>query len=469
MYDYIDFWQVYIAAEELPDQQYFIVGNNAGYWLSDNFMWVVILNAEGDTTLDVHISTGDSSVYYLGRQAIIQTQPDFLYIAGTRSYEDDNIHNGYLMKLTTTGVRLWEKPFAGAKFDALDALVMTANNDLVLAGTSFSFGDSTWGNTYVVKTDTAGELIWQKSLGINNFPERCWSMDTTADGGCILAGVQGFDSQENIFVIKIDSLGNQKWKKTFGAANGNNFFPRIRALRNGDFLLTTGLKISTNGSNKAYITRLSPTGSKMWERYYSSGDLHSLFGFSTEVFDGSLVSSGALMEFDANGNYWVLGTLTKIDALGNLLWQRKYYTRHDIDNYFFSMIPTSDEGFLMYGFAYRPDNYRSDAWVVKVDSLGCLEPGCAGSVAAPEAEATAVALNIYPNPVAERFTVETPDEPMLGLRLCDLSGRVLDDVQFFRQYPVREYRLSLAGQPPGVYVLSVRTDKGWVGRKVVKQ
>ncbi|MBK8192772.1 MAG: T9SS type A sorting domain-containing protein [Lewinellaceae bacterium] len=65
--------------------------------------------------------------------------------------------------------------------------------------------------------------------------------------------------------------------------------------------------------------------------------------------------------------------------------------------------------------------------------------------------------------------MESPDEPLPGLRLFDLNGRVLDDVQFFRQYPVREYRLSLAGQPPGVYVLSVRTDKGWVGRKVVKQ
>ena len=101
------------------------------------------------------------------------------------------------------------------------------------------------------------------------------------------------------------------------------------------------------------------------------------------------------------------------------------------------------------------------------DSLGCLEPGCAGSVAAPEPGA-AIGLSIRPNPVADWLTVASPEAVLLGLRLTDLSGRVLEDVQFFRQHGLQEYRLSLAALPPGLYVLSVRTEKGWVGEQVVK-
>ena len=175
------------------------------------------------------------------------------------------------------------------------------------------------------------------------------------------------------------------------------------------------------------------------------------------------------MEFDStNNNYWVLGTLSKTDEQGNLMWQRKYYTRHDLDNYFFGMIPTSDMGFLMYGFAYRNGNEQQDAWAVKVDSLGCLEPGCAGSVAAPEPGA-AIGLDIRPNPTADWLTVASPEAVLLGLRLTGMTGRVVEDVQFFRQYAQREYRFSLAALPPGTYVLSVRTDKGWVSEQVVKQ
>ena len=175
------------------------------------------------------------------------------------------------------------------------------------------------------------------------------------------------------------------------------------------------------------------------------------------------------MELDPTyPNYYVvLGALTKTDAEGNLIWQRKYYTRHDIDNYFFCMTPTSDAGFLMGGFAYRDGNNRQDAWAVKVDSLGCLEPGCAGSVAAPEPGAT-IGLAIRPNPTADWLTVASPEAILLGLRLTDLTGRVVEDVQFFRQHGLREYHLSLAALPPGAYVLSVRTEKGWVSEKVVK-
>jgi hypothetical protein len=283
-----------------------------------------------------------------------------------------------------------------------------------------------------------------------------------------LAGIQGFYTQENVFVIKIDSLGNQKWKKTFGGTIGNDIFPRIRSLKNGDFLLTTGLKTSANGLKKAYIARLSPTGSKLWDKYYPVEQWHSWFWFSTELPNGNLVNAGGLMEFDSTiNNYTELGTLTNTDAQGNLIWQRKYYTRHDRNNYFFGMIPTSDAGFLMYGFAFNDNNDQQDAWAVKVDSLGCLEPGCAGSVAAPEPGA-AIGLKVWPNPAVNWLTVEAQDGLLLGLRLSDMSGRVIEDVQFFRQHAEQEYRLSLAALPPGVYLLSVRTDKGWASEKVVK-
>lgn len=374
------------------------------------------------------------------------------------------------MKLDEDGGRVWQKTYGGNKFDSFDAMTLNSQGGLVAAGASLSLGDSSWGNIYVVKTDTAGEVVWQKSLGINNFPERCFSMDTTSDGGYVLAGVQGFDSQENNFVIKIDSLGNQKWKKTFGGPTGNNTFPRIRALRNGDFLLTTALTAAT-GFRRAYIARLSPTGSKLWEKYYPTGDLQSWFGFSIEPPGGNFILEGGFSEFDSLSNqWWDRATLTKINGQGELIWQRKFYTRQDLPSYFFGLASTSDAEFMAYGFGFRTDNNRQDAWVVKVDSLGCLEPGCAGGVAAPEpgAAVAEAGLRLWPNPASNWLTVESEEDILLGLRLSDMSGRVVEDVQFFRQHQVREHRLSLAALPAGVYVLSVRTDKGWASERVVK-
>ncbi|MBK8192780.1 MAG: T9SS type A sorting domain-containing protein [Lewinellaceae bacterium] len=466
LYDENDMWQGFAAAAEIDDvSNYLIAGRNIGFSISVHYIWICTISSEGDTIANARIASGDSSGYYIGIQSLVPISMGY-YLAGSSVKYVNQIpfSDGYLMRLDHTGNRIWEKSFGGDKFDAFDSMVMDKEKNLVMAGTSYNFSDTLEGDIYVVKTDTTGEVIWQKSWGVNNFQERCWGIDTTADGGYVITGARALTHNPAFLSSK-----STAWETSSGKEFQRKRIPHIKTLQNGDFLLTTGAPV--NGSiDQAKIVRISPAGNILWLKHFPGKEWHAWFSYPAETSNGALVMAGGEMEFDStNGNYWVLGTLTKTDAQGNLIWKRQYYTRHDLDNYFFGMIPTSDLGFLMYGFAYRDSNNRQDAWVVKVDSLGCLEPGCEGSVAAPEAEATAVALNIYPNPTTDRFTVESPGEPMLGLRLFDLNGRVLDDVQFFRQYPVREYRLSLAGQPPGVYVLSVRTDKGWVGRKVVKQ
>ena len=44
------------------------------------------------------------------------------------------------------------------------------------------------------------------------------------------------------------------------------------------------------------------------------------------------------------------------------------------------VLPTPDGGFIAvgaaYGVSHNGQSYGQDAWVIKVDSMGCLEPGC---------------------------------------------------------------------------------------------
>lgn len=473
LFDENDLWQGFAAGIEKSDKNYLLAGVNIGFWWSDFYIWNCVVNSQGDTIATARIKSGDSSTYYIGFQALVRENKCF-FLAGTQEEYVNQIQkdDGYLMKLDEKGGRVWQRNYGGSDFDGFDAMTMNAQKDLILAGVSFSFSDSTQGDVYVVKTDTAGEAIWEKTLGDNNFPERCFNVDTTADGGFVLAGVQGFEfGGQDIFVIKITGDGEFVWKKTFGyPQKDDSHFPRVRCLKNGDILLTTALRPNIDNRAHAYITRLSSSsGNTIWEKYYPGTDWNTWFNFAIELPGGNLVSAGGIMELDPTypNYYTVLGALTKTDAEGNLIWKRKYYTRHDIDNYFFCMTPTSDAGFLMGGFAYRDDNNRQDAWAVKVDSLGCLEPGCDSSVAASEANVVGW-LHVYPNPASAWITVEAQDEPMLGLRLTDIDGHTVEDVQFFRQHLIRQYKFSVATLPPGTYILSVRTDKGWASEKVVK-
>ncbi|MFN0215700.1 MAG: T9SS type A sorting domain-containing protein [Saprospiraceae bacterium] len=469
LFDENDFLQGFVAAAETEEGNLVLSGSNIGHSWKDFFLWNITLDTYGDTLYTRKITFGDSAAYTPGRNTLVKNGGGY-FLGGTYNDYSNNETDACLIKLNDLGERIWHKKFGGARIDIWDCMLRAQDDNLIMAGYSSSFGDPSWGNAYIVKTDTNGEIIWQKSFGQNNFPERIFAVDTTADGGFVFSGVQGYDGSQDIFLIKTNSAGDQLWKRLYGFPQADdNTFPRIRTLKNGNYLLTTAL-IPNGNFHKAYMACVSPTGAKLWEKYYPGAEADSWFGFSTELPNGDLVISGTVLEFDTvfNSNFWVRGTLTKTDATGNLIWQRKYYTQPNHSNYFFAMTPVSDGGFLMYGFAYHDNNNRHDAWAVKVDSFGCLEPGCQTVPVQEPGEENTVPISVWPNPVITTLQIESPEVVLLGLRLSDLQGRVLEDIQFFRTDQVKDYCLPLAAYPAGVYILALRTDKGWVTKKVVR-
>jgi hypothetical protein len=348
-------------------------------------------------------------------------------------------------------------------------VVATQDGGLLMAGSTPSFGDPVRGNTYLVKTDQAGMVLWETTDGQVNFPERVFAADTTADSGFVLAGVQGFDGFQDIFLQKITANGDPLWRRIYGFPQGDdNTFPRVRTLRNGNCLLTTALRPGNTGIRQAYMACIDPAGNKLWEKFYPAPQWHSDFGFAAEQPNGDLVIGGAIMEFDTSFNtgFWVRGALYKTDAEGNLIWRRTYYTRPDQDNYQFGMIPLSDAGFLMYGFAYRNNNNRQDAWVVRADAYGCLEPGCQ-TLPAPELP-DAAKMDLFPNPAGAYTTLNSPDAPLLQVVCCDAQGRVLDDLQLMRQDEIRTITLPLSNYSPGHYRVLMHTEKGWTSATLIK-
>ncbi|QQR87873.1 MAG: T9SS type A sorting domain-containing protein [Flavobacteriales bacterium] len=78
---------------------------------------------------------------------------------------------------------------------------------------------------------------------------------------------------------------------------------------------------------------------------------------------------------------------------------------------FNDVIPTLDNGFVAVGSVFgsasgnNPPGYTQDIWVVKVDSMGCIEPGC-HLITGVQSHVTNLqgALVAWPNPVAHGTT-----------------------------------------------------------------
>ena len=115
LYDENNLWQGFGAAVETSDKNYLLVGVNSGFWWNDFYIWSCTVNLQGDTIVSAKIKSGDSSTYYIGRQAVIRENKHF-FMSGSQVEYDNQVlqySNGYLMKLSEKGERIWQRNYGG--------------------------------------------------------------------------------------------------------------------------------------------------------------------------------------------------------------------------------------------------------------------------------------------------------------------------------------------------------------------
>ncbi|MBP6185889.1 MAG: T9SS type A sorting domain-containing protein [Saprospiraceae bacterium] len=171
------------------------------------------------------------------------------------------------------------------------------------------------------------------------------------------------------------------------------------------------------------------------------------------------------------------GFLAKFKFSGEYEWTRNYLI---IDTKFdwhqlFDMKRTSDGGFVLVGQAIDMTSETPDpsqqAWLLKVDSFGCLVPGCQIVSPVQDVAPTSLDVRLYPNPVRDGQTAIYIGEQALGdamVTFIDLQGRLLKSWPIHHQEPTT-YLLDLPPVSTGMYILQVQAGQlMWTERVIVE-
>jgi hypothetical protein len=462
LYDYNNNYQSTFTILEVQSGGYIIGAKNTGPEYSDNKLLLYRLDAYGSQLWQKEIYT-EGFIYYFDYGSMLRLPDGNYLLGGTIKEISTQLADAFLIKMDTSGNLLWTKTYGIAdKNDSFSNFALTPDSARVMICGQTRRTDAS-GNIWLLKTNLDGDMVWETEYQVQGW-QHGQHLAMLGDGSFLLAVHFGNSSIYQYKVYKISASGQIIWERKLGTEYDDDGSPKIVALPDGSGLFTGAVGTTSSSKNIAYVAKLSPVGEIVWEKKHAAGITSSAFAQPVLLENGKAILSGGVTLDLINQIKYV--RLWKIDAEGEILWERIYSYNESNPNYIYHQIGTSDGGIAGVGFSHATGTLQ-DIWMLKVDSLGCLEPGCDGSVAAPEPGA-AIGLSIRPNPVTDWLTVASPEAVLLGLRLTDLSGRVLEDVQFFRQHGLREYHLSLAALPPGLYVLSVRTEKGWVGEQVVK-
>lgn len=173
------------------------------------------------------------------------------------------------------------------------------------------------------------------------------------------------------------------------------------------------------------------------------------------------------------------GFLAKVNMDGQLQWIRRYLGTVDSkgpDHKIFDAELLSDGSIFLVGEStdlYYEEPPGQRGWLLKVDSFGCLVPGCQEVMSVLDADAGSMDVRLYPNPVnpGNELAIYIGQEDNLGeitLRLYDWQGTLLLQQTVSHIGPTT-YLLPLPlSLLPGKYVFqAIAGGRIWSGKVVV--
>jgi len=279
-----------------------------------------------------------------------------IYVAGRTLSFGGSRSNIFLLKYSGDGVLDWNRTWGGPSYNGCFAI--TANDEgLYLAGYTYIGGNNN-ANVALLKYDFYGNLVWARTWGgAEDAVGRGVSLD--GRGAVYVTGyLRGNTTTKNSFLLKYDQLGELMWNKTFGVEGVNALSVGV-----GDGIYVGGTnEIIKNNlwSSEMFLTKFNETGSIQWSRTWGSNPVNDCWAVS--VNGENIYQAGTTV--DVSGIYY--SVLRDYDPSGSLRFN--VTGRRSEGEYVWGVSQGGDYIYLV-GYIYRTD-FSNDVLVAKFAADG---------------------------------------------------------------------------------------------------
>ena len=423
------------------------------------------------------------------------SQINLMYLGRTASNDLDVSGNhgsfdAWLVRTRTNGTILSQKCIGGTGWeDGFDFIEMPDKGFMICGISSSDTIDSLpTGNhgsfdAWVVRTDSIGNIIWNKMYG-GSGEDWFTSIVKTFDGNFVLSGfttsadgdITINHGQSDYFMMKIDTSGNVIWNKTYGGSDQEYCYKVIQTKDSG--LVFTGYtysfdgdvlgNVSSSGVSDVWLIKTNSNGNVLWKYCYGSSGEELSYSIYEDAAGNIIVP--AFVTFDDNSavgcgihgsccDPWVF----MVDSTGNLLWQ-KCFGSNSADGAFSSIVKgTGNEYFLAgqvsqsSGDATGYHGGDEEIWLIQIK-----DNSLSNNV---ESFNTNGEVTVTPSVFTEKIKINSflkinsaEVYNITGVKVFASSAEIYNDGE-----------LELGELKPGLYILFVQTDIGNYMFKIIKE
>lgn len=338
------------------DGGYVLAGSTTSFGAGLSDFWLAKTDSSGTMNWNrTYGGAGDDIA-----TAIIQVGDGFAILGMTSSFGADGF-DYWLIKVNSNGNMFWNKTYGGVANDFGTSVIQTNDDGYALIGWTNSFGAG-GEDLWLVKTDSSGNMIWNKTYG-SNYNDEAHDLVQTGDGGYLIAGDTAFASgNEDAWLVKVGSNGSMLWNHTFGGPALDTFLSLVQ-LKDGSIALSGYTSSYGSGSNDAWLVKTDSTGTLQWNKTYGGPNDEQAYSLINADEGGFALVGQTAVEIQKN--YW----LVKTNPSGNIQWKIK--NNATMDNFAYSLVQAKDSGYVLSGTANTKDN-GEDFLLVKVNATSAI-------------------------------------------------------------------------------------------------
>ncbi len=190
----------------------------------------------------------------------------------------DNMPGGtnvFLMRTDSLGNAIWQQQYGVGSWTEVGSSIALLPDGGFLIGITRYYAPL---NTYqadvgLLKTDSLGNLVWLNYYG-GEFEEWGACVTVGQDGNYLVSSVYAVYQdntefpEQKAWIFKTDTAGNVLWEKTYARCNFFGFSTNITELNNGDIIASGQASYTDGFGTFGYILKTNSIGDSIWMNDY---------------------------------------------------------------------------------------------------------------------------------------------------------------------------------------------------------